>query len=178
MAKSTAKRLAFLATVAFTAAAWGQTARPEDARVRPDGWFAPRAGLSARAMLPDAVGKAFVIPIHGEIDGDLVSAIERKIVLCRGKGADLVIFDLDTYGGEVVAMDRICEAITRDLGQTYTVAYVNPKAISAGAIISLACREIVMAPAGKIGDALAIRLGPDGRIEHASDEEVRSKLRS
>ncbi|MCY2930516.1 MAG: hypothetical protein NTV86_13655 [Planctomycetota bacterium] len=178
MAKSTAKRLAFLTVVALTAAAWGQTTRPENARVRADGWFPARAGQSSRPARPGEVRNAFVIPIHGEINASLLETVERKIVLCRGKGADLVIFDVDTYGGEITAMDRICQAITRDLAQTYTVAFVNPKAISAGAIISLACSEIVVRRGSVIGDALAVRIGPDGRMEHAADEEVRNKLRS
>ncbi len=127
-------------------------------------------------QLPKEITRAFVIPIHGEIDVTLVDALKRKFAECRDKNAQIVIFDMDTPGGRSDAMNDISEAIQTDLKDIYTVAYVNPEAISAGAIIALSCNEIVMSPSGVLGDAMPIMLGAGGVVE--IPEKERGKFES
>ncbi len=138
---------------------------PPGARVTAEGWFAPVERKSALPALPPSVTRAFVIPVEGPITDTTAEAIERKVLRCKAGGAELVIFRLDTPGGSGEAMDRIVQLILEELSGIRTVAFVAPKALSAGAIISLACNEIVMRRTGVIGDAMPIMIGPEGLVE-------------
>lgn len=138
---------------------------PPGARVTAEGWFAPIERSHALPALPSTVTRAFVIPIKDAITDTTAEALERKVLRCKASGAELVIFRLNTPGGSGEAMDRIVQLILEELGSTRTVAFVAPKALSAGAIISLACNEIVMTPTAVIGDAMPIMIGPEGLVE-------------
>jgi len=160
---------------ALRANAW--PGAPEGARIRQRGWFPPREPGTPPPALPAEITRAFIIPIHGDIRWRSSSDIvRRKIVQAKARGAEIVIFDMDTPGGVSRAMDDICDAISQDLAGVYTVAYVKPEAFSAGAIISLACNEIVMVPRGVIGDAMPIMFGPEGL--QAIPKEERGKIES
>lgn len=126
--------------------------------------------------LPDEVTSAFVIPIREQITEVLGQTIERKITQCKARGAQIVIFDLATPGGRGDIMREIVKMIRDDLAEVYTIAFVNPEAFSAGAIISLACDEIIMTPSGVIGDAMPIMAGPGGIVE--IPEKERGKFES
>jgi membrane-bound serine protease (ClpP class) len=153
-------------------------------RVTKHGWFPARIRKAPAPELPAKVERTFVIPIRDKrygITDTTYESIKNKVTLCRGKGAQLVIFDMDTPGGSVAAMQRIVALITGELNDIYTVAYVRNEAISAGAIISLACDEIIMAPTGKIGDAMPIMIAPGGTLApmpKAEREKIESYLRS
>ncbi len=150
---------------------------PEGARFIEEGWFAPTPRSVDPPALPDELTKVFVVPIHGPIRESLALAVERKVARAREEGAQMVIFELDTPGGSSAVMDHLVRMITRDLRDVYTVAYVNPKAFSAGAVISLACDEIVMTDFGEIGDSMPIFIGPNGQIMEIPEKE-RGKFES
>lgn len=149
---------------------------PEGARITEKGWFATPT-REKRPTLPQKVTRAYVIPIRAGITPAMYDAIKRKVLLCKGAGAQMVIFDMNTLGGDSDSMGKIADLITDDLEDVFTVVYVNPQAISAGAIISLACDEIVMAPSAKIGDAMPILISPQGGLMEMS-KEVRAKIES
>ncbi len=137
---------------------------PAGATLREDGWFAPRTPTIPIPQLPDEVTDAYVIPVRDPITNALADTIGRKVMLCKARGAELVIFDMDTPGGDSRPMKRICDMITEDLAGAYTVAFVNPDAYSAGAIISLACDEIIVTPSTKIGAATPILIDGQGGL--------------
>jgi len=141
----------------------------------PERWYV-RKPAQPPPTLPAAIERAFIIPIREEIRTSTYDAIVRKSAEARARGAQIIIFDMDTPGGASDAMDNIVELITRDLQDVYTVAYVNPQAFSAGAVISLACNEIVMVRDGVIGDAMPILISPGG-VE-AMPEMIRGKIES
>ena len=143
----------------------------------PDGWF-PLPKFD-RPALPEKVTKAFVIPIHGPITNTTFKAVRRKIIRCKTKtaGAELIVLDMNTPGGISTAMNAIVEQILRELPGVTTVAYVNRRAWSAGAIISLACHEIAMAPTSIIGDAMPILINERGQPVPMS-EDLRAKVES
>jgi len=140
-----------------------------------EGWFAAPPKSSTK-VAPKIVRKAFVIPITGPIDSTTGKTVRRKVARCRAAGADMVIFEMDTPGGRSDVMDQIVRLILDDLADTYVVAFVNPRAFSAGAVISLACDEIVMTPTAVLGDAMPIMLGPKGIVEIPDKE--RGKIES
>jgi len=123
--------------------------------------------LAQQAPAPGAVPAArkatnvAVITIKGEIkgkeSGDTTAiSVERRLKLAERAGADAVVIELDTPGGELFAALTICGLIKSCPIQN-TVAWVNTKAYSAGAVIALSCREIVTSPASDFGDALPIQ---------------------
>jgi len=138
---------------------------PAGARVVEEGWFAPIKPAVAAPRLPTEITRVFVIPIHGPISSTTAEAFDRKVRLCRGKDAQIVVLDMNTPGGELGATEQIIKRLTQDFRGIYTVAYVNPDAFSAGAMISLACNEVVMAPGGKMGAAMPILVGPGGLVD-------------
>jgi membrane-bound ClpP family serine protease len=97
------------------------------------------------------------------IDMITLKSLERRMRQARADGADAVVIDLDTPGGEMGAMLDICN-LFKDRADTPAniVAWVHPQAYSAGCIIALACREIVVAPHAVFGDAAPIQLTPIG----------------
>ena len=75
----------------------------------------------------------YKIPIQGTIDLGLPPFIERTIKEAESSGATAIIFEINTFGGRVDAATQIKDAI---LGSDIlTVAFINRRAISAGALI-------------------------------------------
>ncbi|MBT3759971.1 MAG: nodulation protein NfeD [Candidatus Marinimicrobia bacterium] len=99
-------------------------------------------------------GKIFSIPIQGDIDMGLPFYIERGIDQAEKEGADFILFEIDTFGGRLDAATRIKDAILDT--KIPTVAFINRRAISAGALISLSCDSIFIASGGTIGAATAV----------------------
>jgi len=97
-----------------------------------------------------------ILPVTGEIDSITLRSLERRIREASRAGASAVVLDIDTPGGEMLATLDICHLI-RTEAPANTVAWVNPKAFSAGTIIALACREILVHPEGVFGDAAPIQ---------------------
>jgi membrane-bound serine protease (ClpP class) len=150
---------------------------PAGARMRADGWFPARVGTVARPVLPEALDNVVIIPIHGEIRYRSSSKVfAQQVARARASGAQMVILELDTPGGSTADMEGIANTIINELGDIYTVAYVKPNAISAGAFVSVACDEIVMTDSGMIGDAMPIMVGSGGIQEIPENE--RGKIES
>lgn len=121
---------------------------------------------------PQRFERCFVIPIRDEITEVTLRSLERRIDQAVAANADLIIFDIDTPGGVIYTTLNICKHIKRL--DAYTIAYINPNAYSAGAIIALACREIVMAPRSTLGDSQPIMIGTEG--PQAVPPEIEAKV--
>lgn len=94
------------------------------------------------------------VPIQNTIDLGLPPFIERSIRLAEADRAEVIIFDIDTFGGRLDAATQIKDAIMAS--KIPTVAFINRRAISAGALISLSCEKIYMTGGGTIGAATAV----------------------
>ncbi len=104
-----------------------------------------------------------IITIYGEIDGEGVMArsVQRRIAMAERAGANAIVFDINTPGGSVDAVLKICNAIKKSsIGNT--IAWINPDAYSGGAIVALACRRILVNDPASFGDAKPIAGGPMG----------------
>ncbi|HMN96167.1 MAG TPA: hypothetical protein PKC43_07630 [Phycisphaerales bacterium] len=136
---------------------------------------APRAasGTPASPVVVPAYRQAntvAVLEVTGIIDGVTLRSLERRVAEASRMGADAVVLRLDTPGGEMNATLDICHLIKSD-APANTVAWIDPKAYSAGTFIALACREIVMSSNGRMGDAAPISpLGPIPATERAKIE--------
>ena len=94
------------------------------------------------------------VPIQSTIDLGLPNYIERSIEEAVNDNADAIIFDLNTFGGRVDGATQIKDEILNS--PILTVAFINKRAISAGALISLSCDKIYMTSGGTIGAATAV----------------------
>ena len=117
-----------------------------------------------------------VITIRGPIDKFTELSVKRRIAAAEASGADAMVFELDTPGGDLFAVLEITQAIKGSAIRN-TVAWVRPKAYSGGAIIAVACREIVVGDPASFGDALIIQASPAGGAAPLPDE-LRPKLLS
>ena len=135
--------------------------------------------LTISTSYGDAV---YRVPIEGTIDLGLPPFIQRMIDKAESENATAIIFDINTFGGRVDAATQIKDAILGS--EITTIAFINRRAISAGALISLSCEKIYMTGGGLIGAATAVDMsGKKGsekvisfmREEMASTAEKRGR---
>lgn len=112
-----------------------------------------------------------IIPISGAdgIDRIDVWSVERRLRSAEGAGADAVVFELDSPGGEVGAVLDLCSIIKS--AKVRTIAWVHPKAYSGGALAALACDEIIADSTAALGDAMPIAVGSFGQLNELSEDE-------
>ena len=100
-----------------------------------------------------------ILPVLGEIDALTVSGLATRLTQAKSAGADAIVLQLDTPGGDLLATLELCRQIKSEYPPN-TVAWIKPRAYSAGVITALACREIVVAPQSVLGDAAPISALP------------------
>jgi membrane-bound serine protease (ClpP class) len=137
------------------------------------GWWAVvPAHLSSAQQASPVV---YLVPIEGVIDLGLAPFVERTLDEAAGSSAAAVILEIDTFGGRVDAAVLIRDALLRS--KVKTVAFINKRAISAGALISLAAEHIVMAEGGTIGAATPVQIGLPGTPAQPVEEKTVSYMR-
>jgi membrane-bound ClpP family serine protease len=94
------------------------------------------------------------------IDDALFYSIKRRTDIALRSGAQYLIYEIQTYGGMVDAADSIAKYLIQKAAKRgHTVAYVTTEAISAGALVSVSCQDIIMQENTTIGDAAPITMG-------------------
>ncbi|MBF0432666.1 MAG: ATP-dependent Clp protease proteolytic subunit, partial [Fibrobacteria bacterium] len=126
-------------------------------------------------IMPPHRKTAVVISIEEQIDPGLTYFLKRAIAEAKSQNPDIIIFKINTFGGRLDAAFEIVDLIT-SIKTCSTYAYVQEKAISAGALISLACNRIVMNEGTTIGDCAPIIQSQEG-IKMAG-EKIESPLRA
>ena len=101
---------------------------------------------------PAQISKPAVIEFHGEINGKLTQYFKSRFAQAKKSGVDLLIVEIDSPGG---LKDESLEMalMLRDCDWAYTIAIINKEAISGGALVSLGCDEIQIAPNALFGDS-------------------------
>ncbi|MBX3663977.1 MAG: nodulation protein NfeD [Burkholderiales bacterium] len=128
-----------------------------------------------RVSAADASRAVYVVPIEGIIDLGLAPFVQRVINEAEKSGAVAVVLEINTFGGRVDAAVQIRDTLLR--AKVPTIALVNKRAISAGALISLAAGKIVMADGGTIGAATPVQAGAPGAAAQPVDEKTVSYMR-
>lgn len=116
-----------------------------------------------------------VASIEGIIDLGLAPFVQRVLDEATAGGAVAVVLEINTFGGRVDAAVQIRDALLS--AKLPTVAYVNRRAISAGALISLAAQHLVMAPGATIGAATPVQVGQPGDGAQPVSEKTVSYVR-
>lgn len=120
-------------------------------------------------------GPVFLIPVTGEVGPAMAAFIERSVKQADKEKAGLIIFEIDTFGGRVDSALEIVETLLT-VDKTRSVSYVKTKAISAGALISLASGRLYMRTGTTIGDCAPITYSKEGVQEMG--EKFQSPLRA
>lgn len=119
--------------------------------------------------------KVYVAYIEGEIDLGLAPYVTRIVSEAEKENASAIIFKINTFGGRVDAATQIKDAIIgTDL---LTIAFINNRAISAGALIALSCKKIIMVPGSSIGAATVVDQTGE-KVGEKYQSYMRSEMRS
>jgi len=135
-------------------------------------------GMAGRGLVEVATAQApvvYVIPIDGVIDLGLAPFVERTLTEATAEQAAAVILEINTFGGRVDAAVLIRDALLRT--PVRTIAFVNKRAISAGALIALATTTIAMAEGGTLGAATPVAMGAPGGPAQPVEEKTVSYMR-
>ena len=104
------------------------------------------------AALPvNAADTVRVVRISSEIDAAGTALVRRSLQAAEDAGNTAFIVEINTLGGEVDSALKIRDMLQQT--NIPTIAYVTSRAWSAGALIALSCRHLVMAPGSSIGAA-------------------------
>jgi membrane-bound serine protease (ClpP class) len=122
-----------------------------------------------------------VLQIEGPVTPIMISYIERGIRTAEGDGAEALIIELNTPGGQIDLMNKIVQALLGS--QVPVVVYVYPQgayAASAGTLITLAAHVAAMAPGTTIGAASPV--GTQGEdlgetLEKKEKEDLKAQAR-
>lgn len=121
---------------------------------------------------------AAILTCHDMIDNGLYQSIIRRSEEAISRGADYLILDVQTYGGLVKSADDISKYLILDLGDNiHTVAYVSTEAISAGSMISVSCKDVIMRKNTTIGCSAPIVMGSK-EMGEAEREKTESFVRA
>ncbi|MDR2732567.1 MAG: ATP-dependent Clp protease proteolytic subunit [Fibromonadaceae bacterium] len=115
------------------------------------------------------------ITLEGDVDPGMKDYASRAIAEAVAKKPDLIVFEVNTFGGRLDAAFEIVDTITAL--KIPTVALVQKKAISAGALIALSSDKLYMLPNTTIGDCAPIVQSSDGQPQIVG-EKIQSPLRA
>src|SRR5690606_5778432 len=95
--------------------------------------------------------RVMVMEIKETIDPRMKRYVDLALDHARTTETDIVIIEMDTYGGILTDAKEIVDAIMHFEKPIWV--FINSDAASAGALISIACDSIYMAPGATIGAA-------------------------
>jgi membrane-bound serine protease (ClpP class) len=116
-----------------------------------------------------------VMDIKQEIDPRMTRYVDLALDHADKINADVVIVEMDTYGGVLTDAKEIVDMIMHFKKPVWV--FINSDAASAGALISISCDSIYMSPGASIGAATVV----DGSGQKAPDKYqsyMRSIMRS
>ena len=158
--------LAWLVGIAIAAASFNSLpAQEKDAEALAE--VAARRAELEKATVPDLTRprpKTFkrpaLIKFSGEIDEKLTAYFRNRFAAAKKAGVDLLIIEIDSPGGLRTQSLEMATAL-RDCKWAYTVATISREAISGGALVSIGCDEIHIAPIAMFGDVGEIGFDPE-----------------
>lgn len=117
----------------------------------------------------------YVIPISGDVKPSMAAFLKRALSEIPDTADTRIILEMDTFGGRVDSALEMVDTLI-NVENAETIAYISKKAISAGALISLACNRLVMKKSTTIGDCAPIIYSSEG--PKMMGEKFQSPLRA
>lgn len=119
--------------------------------------------------------KVYVIPVTGTVEPGMAAYVKRALEEIKDDSAAVVVFQLDTFGGRVDSALDIVDTIS-NIPKGKTIAFVEKRAISAGALIALSSNVLVMKENTIIGDCAPIINTQEG--QKMAGEKIQTVLRA
>jgi len=127
---------------------------------------------------PSGAASVVRIRVEGPLDMGTRSLFQRAIRLAQAEDTDLLV-ELDTPGGEVELMWQLAGQLDEaSKSGVTTVAWVHDRALSAGALIAMACDRILMRTQSTIGASAPVVMGPGGGATGIEDDTMKEKVTS
>ena len=101
-----------------------------------------------------SVKRVYKFDIRKDISPPIARRTQKAIEEAKAWKADVILIELNTYGGMVESADSIRTKILNS--SIKTIAYIDNNAASAGALIAIACDRIYMHSGANIGAATVV----------------------
>lgn len=125
---------------------------------------------TAESVRPESVRVGY-IHIEGMINRPRFMYLQRALEEADQRGLDTLIVHIDTDGGELQYGREMLKLILDQPREgRRTIAFVDFRAISAGAMIAYGHQELHISDTATIGDIGVIFAGPGGGIEYAPEK--------
>ncbi len=138
------------------------------------GWLGTGAPLYAQGDVPVVV----TVRLEGPLNPIWQETLKRAMRTAEERGAEALILELDTPGGQIDVMNRLIQQIRNS--PVPVVVYVSPAgamAASAGAMLTLAGHAAAMAPETSIGAASPVG-GQGEDIGETMESKVKEILKA
>ena len=123
------------------------------------------------APAPADYGTVGYIEIDDIIDRFQDRYLARVVEQARAREIDTLLVRIDTDGGEVLhARTMFKRILDLEAAGIRTVAFIDFRAISAGALIAYAHEEVYLGETASIGDIGVVFQSPEGVIEYAPEK--------
>jgi membrane-bound serine protease (ClpP class) len=115
--------------------------------------------------------EVFIMEIKDQIDARTKRYVDLALEEAKNRNSSHIIIEMNTYGGALYDADEIRSALLNLDVPVYV--FIDNNAASAGALISIACDSIYMAPGGSIGAATVVN-----QTGEAAPDKYQSYMRS
>lgn len=132
------KLLALLIVLAVGFGAWAA----------PAGFAQPMGGITP--IEAHAHDVSAIITLHGPIDAISYSSVQRRMKEAQRRDCSIIVFDINSAGGLPGPAMRLAKLI--NASPLPTVGYIHSAALGTAILPALACRKLVFAPHGILGD--------------------------
>lgn len=133
--------------------------------------LAGRHAPAQTAVQTAAPRVVYVATIDGMVDLGQATYLQRVLDEAHRAGAAAVVLDINTLGGRVDGAIQIRDALLNS--KLRTIAFVNKRAISAGALIALATHTLIMSPGSTLGAATPVQVsGSSGSVLPVEEKTV------
>ena len=122
--------------------------------------------------------RILVIDFNGDIEGVMAAYMGRRLDMAEEGRYDCVVLRIESPGGTVLHSEEISQRVFALPKGIHTIAYVPRQALSGACMVAMACREIIVARGGTLGDCQPIVLDPSSSGIKPVGEKVESPLRA
>ena len=130
----------------------------------------------SQSIPPNIRPKVFIMELKSEIDPRTNRYTQLALEEATDQNADVVIIEMDTYGGALTDADDIRTMILEYQAPVWV--FINKDAASAGALISIAADSVYMASGASIGAATVVQGGTGEAAPDKYQSYMRSIMRS
>jgi membrane-bound serine protease (ClpP class) len=127
------------------------------------------------ALAGEKKQKVYIIPVEGTVEPGMAAYVKRALEGIQADADAVIVFKMDTFGGRVDAALEIVDTIST-IPRGKTIAFVEKRAISAGALIALSSSLLFMKENTIIGDCAPIINTQEG--QKMAGEKIQTVLRA